>query len=78
MKKIRAIAFTVIGAISVLCKFTQGSYNSNYAFSDIVSSLGNILLVAGLVLITMGVTQLMEMKDKEKEEIYNHFQSEEA
>ena len=76
--KIRAIAFTVIGAISVVCKFTQGSYNSDYSFSDIVSGLGNILLVAGLLLLTLGITKLMDIRAHEKEEILNSYQSQEA
>lgn len=75
--KFRSIAFIVIGAISILCKLTQGSYNSNYAFHDIVTSLGNILLVSGLVLITLGISNLMDMKAEEKEEIRSTYQSDE-
>lgn len=67
-EKIRGIAFIVIGAISILCKMSQGSYDSNYAFHDIVDSLGNILLVTGLVLLTLGITKLMDLSEKEKEE----------
>ena len=64
--KIRSIAFIVIGGIAILCKFSQRSYNPNYAFHDIVTSLGNILMVGGLLLITLGVTKLMDIKSKEK------------
>lgn len=76
--KIRSIAFIVIGAIAVICKFTQGSYDSNYAFSDIVSSLGNILLVSGLLLLTLGITKLMDLKEKDKETLYDMYNAEEA
>ena len=76
-EKIRAIAYTAIGALSVLCKFTQGSYNRDYAFHDIVSSLGNILLVAGLLLLTIGITKLLDLKAKEQEEIMKLYSSKE-
>lgn len=67
-EKIRGIAFIVIGAISVYCKLRQGIYDSNYAFYGIVTSLGNILLVIGLVLLTLGITKLMDLSEKEKKE----------
>ena len=72
VEKIRGIAFIVIGVISVICKLTLGHYNSDYVFNDLVSALGNILLIGGFVLITIGITGIMAIKEKEKEEILNY------
>lgn len=72
VEKIRGIAFIVIGVISVICKLTLGRYNSDYVFNDLVSALGNILLIGGFVLITIGITGIMAIKEKEKEEILNY------
>lgn len=65
-KKIRAIAFTVIGAFCVICKFSLGKYNSQYVFNDLVSALGNILLMGGLVLLTIGITGIIDAQREER------------
>ena len=64
--KIRGIAFIIIGAISVMCKLNLGEYNSNYVFNDLVFALGSILLVGGLLLLTLGITKLMDVSAKER------------
>lgn len=65
IKKLRAIAFIVIGAISIFCKLSLGSYGADY-YNDVLSALGGILLVGGLTLITIGGTNLLEIQQQEK------------
>lgn len=75
-EKFKGIAFIIIGVISVISKMSQGTYDSNYAFHDIVVGLGNILLVGGLLLITLGISTLMALKEKRAKENLDSYQSE--
>lgn len=64
LKQLRAIAFIVIGAISIICKFSLGEYGADY-YNDVLFAIGSILLVGGLTLITIGATTLLEIQQNQ-------------